>query len=196
LGLIIGIAKTHMPRGYRKDYVLGWNELSEKLYREYMNGNIEVVDDLLTSLDESRKEKWNKTMTALDFRHSSREAWSILKKLGGKHHTRRVETSISPNQVANHIVNVSRMPSNKRHTTQIGKRLRDLKNECTQTHELSAPYSVAEITTALKDLKPGKAAGPDGIHPEFLINCVPNTRRWLSEFYTDIQQSGTLPSEF
>ncbi|KAE9532084.1 hypothetical protein AGLY_010286 [Aphis glycines] len=174
LGLIIAIAKKHMPRGYRKDYIPGWNELSENLYREYMNGNIDVADDLLTSLDEYRKEKWNKTMTALDFRHSSREAWSLLKKLGGKQHTRRAETSISPNQ---------------RHTIQIRKRFRDLKKECTQTHELSAPYSVAEITTALKDLKPGKAAGPDGMHPEFLINCGPNTRRWLSKFYTDIQQS-------
>ncbi|KAL4083147.1 hypothetical protein QTP88_028477 [Uroleucon formosanum] len=196
LGLIIAIAKKHMPRGYRKEYIPGWNELSENLYREYMNGNNDVADDLLTSLDEYRKEKWNKTMTALDFRHSSREAWSLLKKLGGKQHTRRAETSISPNQVANHIVNVSRMPSNKRHTIQIRKRFRDLKKECTQTHELSAPYSVAEITTALKDLKPGKAAGPDGMHPEFLINCGPNTRRWLSKFYTDIQQSGTLPPEF
>jgi len=135
-------------------------------------------------------------MTALDFRHSSREAWSLLKKLGGKHHTRIEETPISPNQVANHIVNISRTPSNKSHTTQIIKRFRDLKKECSQTHELSAPYSEAEINTALKDLKPGKAAGPDGMHSEFLINCGPNTRRWLSKFYTDIQQSGTLPPEF
>jgi hypothetical protein len=88
------------------------------------------------------------------------------------------------------------MPSKKRHTNQIRKRFRDLKKECTQIYELSAPYSVAEITTALKGLKPGKAAGSDGMHPEFLINCGPNTRRWLSKFYTDIQQSGTLPPEF
>jgi len=52
-------------------------------------------------------------------------------------------------------------------TIQIRKRFRDLKNEWTQTHELSAPYSDAEITKALKDLKPGKAAGPDGITKSF-----------------------------
>jgi len=34
------------------------------------------------------------------------------------------------------------------------------------------------------------------MHPEFLINCGPNTRRWLSKFYTDIQKSGTLSPEF
>jgi len=82
-------------------------------------------------------------MKALDFRHFSWKAWSLLKKLGGKQHTRREETSTSPNQIANHIVNVSRMPLNKSHTTKIRKCFRDLKKECTPTHELSAPYSEA-----------------------------------------------------
>jgi len=31
--------------------------------------------------------------------------------------------------------------------------------------------------TAIKDLKPEKAAGSDEIHAEFLINCGSNTRR-------------------
>jgi len=34
------------------------------------------------------------------------------------------------------------------------------------------------------------------MYPEFLINCGPNTRGWLSKFYTDIQQSGALPPDF
>jgi len=57
LGLVIGIAKKHMPKGYRKEYIPGWNELSENLYREYMDGNVDVADDLLISLDENWKEK-------------------------------------------------------------------------------------------------------------------------------------------
>jgi len=72
----------------------------------------------------------NKTMTSLDFRHSSREAWSLLKKLGCNQSTRPNVTSISPNQVANHIVNVSRMPSNKSHMIRIRKRFEDLNKEC------------------------------------------------------------------
>lgn len=70
-----------MARGYRKYYIPDWNELSENLYREFMSGNFDVVDDLLVSLDKSENEKWNKTMRALDFQHSSREAWSLLIKL-------------------------------------------------------------------------------------------------------------------
>jgi len=127
LGLIIAIAKKYMPRGYRNEYIPGWNEISENLYQQYIDENVKIADDLLISLDEFRKEKWNKTMTSLDFKRSSREAWSLLKKLGCNQSTRRVVTSISPNQVANHIVNVSKMPLNKSHTIRIRKRFQDLK---------------------------------------------------------------------
>lgn len=44
-----------------------------------MDGNIDIVDDLLTGLDESRK--LSKIMAILDFKHSR---WSFLKKLGCK----------------------------------------------------------------------------------------------------------------
>jgi len=84
-----------------------------------------VADDLFISLDKFRKEKWNKTMVSLDFTHSNREAWSLLKKLKSKQSTRCEETLISPNQIAHHIVNVSRMPLNKSHTIQIRKCFRD-----------------------------------------------------------------------
>jgi len=57
------------------------------------------------------------------------------------------------------------MLSNKSHTIKIRKRFSDFKKECTQTHELSTPYPGAEIATAQKDLKPRKAARPDGILP-------------------------------
>lgn len=87
------------------------------------------------------------------------------------------------------------MPLNKSHSIQIRKRFSDLIKECTQTHEHSTSYSKAEIAIALNDLKPGKAARPDKMHPESLINCGLNNRRWLSKVYTDIQQSGTLPTE-
>jgi len=122
LGLIIAIAKKHMPREYRNEYISGWNEISENLYQQDIDRNVEVADDLLIILDEFRKEKWNKTMTSLDFRLSSREARSFLKKLGCNQSTKRDVTSISPNQVANHIVNVLRVPSNKSHTIRIRKR--------------------------------------------------------------------------
>lgn len=56
MGLIIAISKKHMPRDYRKDYIPGWNEISENLYQEFIDRNVEIADDLLIRLKESRRE--------------------------------------------------------------------------------------------------------------------------------------------
>jgi len=82
VGLVIRVYKKQIPRGHRKIYIHGRNEISENLYQENIDGNVEVADDLIIRIEESRKEKLNKTMTSLDFRHSNRESWSLLKKLG------------------------------------------------------------------------------------------------------------------
>lgn len=57
-GLMIGIAKKHIPRGYRKEYIPGWSQESEDLYNEYQESNyILVADALLSSLSKTRREK-------------------------------------------------------------------------------------------------------------------------------------------
>ncbi|XP_068085167.1 phospholipase B1, membrane-associated-like [Anabrus simplex] len=48
----------------------------------------------------------------------------------------------------------------------------------------------------LKDLKPFKSPGFDGIHPEFLIHLGGYAKKWLAEFFTDILLTGQLPLEF
>ena len=45
-------------------------------------------------------------------------------------------------------------------------------------------FNSKEIQIALKSVKTGKAAGLNGIHPEFLKNYSPNTRKYLSEFFS------------
>jgi len=35
VGLVIGIAKKHIQRGYRKEYIMGWSQESEELYIDY-----------------------------------------------------------------------------------------------------------------------------------------------------------------
>jgi len=109
-------------------------------------------------------------VSSLNFRHFSRENWSLLKKLECNQSIKLDMTLISPNQVANHIVNVSRIPPNKSHTIRIKKRYKIPKENCTQTSELFASYIEAEISETLKDLKREKAAKPDGTLLKFLIN--------------------------
>jgi len=50
----------------------------------------------------------------------------------------------------------------------IKKNFKILNENCTQTPEVSAPYTEAEIGDALKDLNPGKVTGSDHMHPKIL----------------------------
>ncbi|KMQ82898.1 rna-directed dna polymerase from mobile element jockey-like protein [Lasius niger] len=158
----------HIFRGFRKEYIPFWNDTSERLYKDFLeNGRTEVADDLLHSLNDSRRQKWIETVENLDFKHSSRKAWSLIKKLGGSTHVLANKAEVTPNQVANHIEGMSRATSDKSQSSQ-----------------------------ALKDVKNGKAPGFDEIHPEFLTHCGNHTRAWLARFYSNMLHTNRLPPEF
>jgi len=48
---MIGIAKKHIPRRYRKKYIPNWSQESEDLYKMYqVTNNNHAADELLFSL--------------------------------------------------------------------------------------------------------------------------------------------------
>ena len=126
--MVIFTAKKYIPRGVRKEYVPCWIEANEVLYADYLeNDRSDVADSLLHNLDEGRKEKWNKPTKNLNFRHLSRRAWSLLKKLGADSHCMSKPANVTTDQVANHIVNLSRARKDKSHLTVIKKEFKALK---------------------------------------------------------------------
>ncbi|KAG5870120.1 hypothetical protein JTB14_000096 [Gonioctena quinquepunctata] len=128
IGLMIAVAKKHIPRGFRKKYIPGWSEESQSLYEEFEDsGNPETADHLLRSLDASRMDKWTSAVECMKFARSSRKAWGLLRKLGECNGNVVGNASINPNQIANRIVDVSRAPTDKNHTRDVKKSLRDLK---------------------------------------------------------------------
>lgn len=49
-----GIAKKHIPKGHRKEYVPGWSQESEDLYNEYLETNDNLIaDELLSPLSKT-----------------------------------------------------------------------------------------------------------------------------------------------
>lgn len=196
VGAAVSSAKKAIPRGYRKQYIPGWNEDCENQYQAFLDSNDqEIADELLHNLDVARRERWMETVQALDFKTSSRKAWSLLRKLNDGNKRAHKETPIPPNQIASHIVSTSKAPRDRAHTTQIKHELTALKSTCNHQTEFSRPFSSDEITTALKDVKSGKAPGFDGVHPEFLLNCGKYARRWLAKFFTDILTRGIIPQQ-
>lgn len=197
VGLVIATAKKCIPRGFRKEYIPCWNEDSDRLYEEFHNNpNPEIADELVKSLDDARKSEWFNSVSQMDFKHSSRKAWTLLRKLGSANPSTSSKPSIDPNLIARHIVNVSKADSDKPFTRKINSELKSLRSQTLPNSSYSHPFSELDISEALSKTKNGTAAGVDHIYPEFIKNSGPRTRTWLARFYTDILLSGNLPGLF
>jgi hypothetical protein len=128
VGLVIVMAKNNIPRGYCKRYIPRWSEESQHVNEEFKNlRDPKFADHLMKSLNVSRMGRWTSAIEHVNFLRFSREAWGLLGKLGECNRNVVGNTSINPNQIANRIVEISRVPSNKDHTKTIKKSLRDLK---------------------------------------------------------------------
>lgn len=102
----------------RKSYIPGFNEECQQLYTNYTETNSdEGAKQLVQALNNQRREKWLNLVEHTDFKHSSRRAWALLRKLGGNgKYNANKENQENPNLVANRIINLSRAPSDKQAT--------------------------------------------------------------------------------
>ena len=136
----------------------------------------------MTSLKEGRCKRWSEEMSALDFTHSSRRAWSLLRKLGRATHSKRQQPKVtnskwSRTSASSQWLRQERRQAGKTHR----KQQRGALSDCPETSNLSH-----EIINALKATKAGKAAGPGGIFPDMLKNIEPAAIQWLHAFYDDM----------
>lgn len=139
----VSSAKKAIPRGYRKQYIPGWDEQCETQYQAFLASNDqEIASELLHSLDAARRGRWVETVQALDFKTSSRKAWSLLRKLSDDNKSAHKDTPIPPNKIASHIVSTSKAPRDRTHTTQIRRELTALKSTCDDQTECSRPFSL------------------------------------------------------
>ncbi|KAG5897199.1 hypothetical protein JTB14_022552 [Gonioctena quinquepunctata] len=146
-------AKAAIPRGYRKEFILGWTEESEILYEEFCeDGRQEIADELLHSIDTARREKWTETVENLDLQKSSRQAWSLLRKLGSSNPPDRPINLVTPNQVASHIVSTSRAPQNHTHNIKVKKDLKTIKSTCALETEYANPFTCKHTQLKLKKI--------------------------------------------
>jgi hypothetical protein len=60
---VVAAAKRHIPRGYRNQYITGWNVRCDEFYEEYNSSHwSETAANLLQELnDQRKKKKWEKT---------------------------------------------------------------------------------------------------------------------------------------
>jgi len=114
IGMIKGTAKRYIPQSYRYKYIPCWNEESDRLCAEYQrNGQAETVDKLLGSLAMVRKDRWTETVKHLDYKHSRREAWNVLRRLNPSQNRGGSEPKIKSNAFVNRLIETSKAKIDK-----------------------------------------------------------------------------------
>jgi len=114
-------------------------------------------------------------MEEMDFFHSSWKSWDLLRKLGASQQTRK-ENSITPNAVASNLFETSNIKPTKQKNVTIANEYKKKLERCEDRSTLMNDFIEKDVQIALKNVKNGKAAGADGILPEFLKNLGPKSR--------------------
>ena len=105
-------AKTNIPRGFQPSYIPCMNNECQKLLEQYSNsGDPNIADHLVECLDNARRARWEEMTSSLDFTHSTRKGWNLIRKLSyGQQLPSSTRPSVKPNAVASHLVKVSKAP--------------------------------------------------------------------------------------
>lgn len=195
-GIIMAAAKKHIPRGYRKDYIPAWSSECENLWREYKeNGDATIGTKILQTLNEERNDRWKSLVESMDFKHSSRKAWDLLRKLNGGSLKMNTTTDVTPNQIASRLESTSKMPIDKRLIKRINRKLRKAKSRI-KTSPYGSDVTNEEVSAAITTIKPNRACGVDGIFPEFIINLGNRARKWLADFLTKCYKKPWTPKQW
>lgn len=87
--LVQKIARCNIPRGCRKTYIAGLNEVTKDQYHEYIQAfnqdpfaenTFELGEILLSSIGNNQRERWMEVITNIDMTHNSKKAWATIKK--------------------------------------------------------------------------------------------------------------------
>ena len=193
-------ASKSIPRGFRPRYIPCLDSECRDLLDEFSRSrDPEIADQLVEALSCARKTRWEEATSKMDFTHSSRKSWTLMRKLNsGQSPVSPARCQVSPDAVAHHLMNLGKAPiSRKRKKNSINKQWRDLlRRGPLQDGDTAPQVTQQEVSVAMKDLKTGKAAGYDNVFPEFLKNLGPNALKWLSKFFSRILTEQNIPKQW
>ena len=97
---------------------------------------------------------------------NSKKAWATISKLNTEKKTNPRVAAVTPNQVANQLI----LNGKPLHTERGRKKAmqKEMEQIMKSSEENLDPFTLKELKDALTHIKPGKAAGLDGITPEMV----------------------------
>lgn len=119
----------------------------------------------------------------------------MLRKLGEASKAAKIEFTVKPETIAANIVKSSKkVKGDKTKSRKIQNKLRRVKSLLPKHTPLDDPFTIEELQQAINGVKIGKAAGMDGMYPEFIKKLGKRALRWLLKLFNKIFQTSNLPS--
>jgi len=193
-GAIFKAATANIPRGRRPVYTPCLDAECGELLEEFeRSGDPDIADHLLESLDVARKRRWEESTAGIDFTHSSRKAWSLIRRLGAAQQPPTFGRScVTANQVASHLIKTGKAPVDRGWRRQVHDEWRQLRSRNVSNREID-PFTPEEVSEALSHTKSGTAMGYDNIAPEFMKHLGPRAVKWFASFLSRITSERSMP---
>ena len=103
---------------------------------------------------------------------------------------------MTANQIAHQLLLNGKCPGDKEFSRKVSAELRELSTAPTADTNDSRPFSLEELTKAIKNCKIGKAPGVDSIHTEFLHHLGPVASRFLLNILNTCLSSCRIPTQW
>ena len=129
--------------------------------------------------------------------HSSRHAWTTLKKLDPDKTQNHTSPPIEADTVAKEIKKRGHHTPNHSFEKETRKEFNNFFRTLPKADPiLNLPITAAETHEAIKKIKNGKAAGIDGIYPDMITHLGPIATQWIATGMNDIKDKGQFPKEW
>ena len=119
-----------------------------------------TATSLMEHLDSSRQERWIEAVHAIDFTHSSRKAWSAVRRLTVENNN-KPQVPTKANKIAQHFVKMDATYNERPIHSRVNKELKEKLQRVSANVDLCYDFTVDDMQQALTSLKSGKAPGPD-----------------------------------
>ena len=154
-----------------------------------------ATSSLLSLLEQKMQERGEEAVNSIDFSHSSRNAWSTIKKLTGRSGRSSHLCPVLANSIASQLVKHGAHRTRDGESTRlVDKELSNLWKILTpEGHSISEPFRSEEFAASLRRLKPGKSPGLDSIPPEFIHHAGSALKSWFCDFVHSCMRQLKIP---
>ena len=117
ISVLVTVATLHLHPMYNPCL----DEECQDLLKQYEeSGDPDIADHFIESLDAARRHRWEELTSKINFTHSSRKSWALIRRLGAAEQpSKSTHPSISANAVAAHLIQVAKAPHDKKFERQV-----------------------------------------------------------------------------